>query len=73
MDNQRGGTVRDGDADGRLRPSLLLMPGQLTEVGSRILFPASWICRVSLFSGKLEQTEGVMSAKQPSQSKQIGN
>lgn len=72
MDHQRGGKVRDGDADGRLQPSLLLMPGKLTEVGSRIGISVSWVCRVSLFSRKLEQTEGVMSAKQPSQSRQIG-
>ncbi|TNM89787.1 hypothetical protein fugu_004021 [Takifugu bimaculatus] len=34
MDNQRGGNTRREEADGRLQPSLLLMPGRLTETST---------------------------------------
>uniref|UniRef100_H3CWZ6 Leucine zipper tumor suppressor 1 n=1 Tax=Tetraodon nigroviridis TaxID=99883 RepID=H3CWZ6_TETNG len=34
MDNQIGGKARDAECDGRRQPSLLLMPGKMTEVTS---------------------------------------
>lgn len=36
MDNQIGGKARDAECDGRRQPSLLLMPGKMTEVVSRM-------------------------------------
>lgn len=38
MDNQIGGNARDEESDGRLQPSLLLMPGKITEMVSKIMF-----------------------------------
>lgn len=42
MDNQIGGNARYEESDGRLEPSLLLMPGKITEVVSKIMFFPSY-------------------------------
>lgn len=38
MDNQVGGKARDEEPDGRQQPSLLLMPGKMTEMVSKTVF-----------------------------------
>lgn len=38
MDDQIGRKARDEEPDGRRQPSLLLMPGKMTEVGSKMMF-----------------------------------
>lgn len=37
MDDQIGRKARDEEPDGRRQPSLLLMPGKMTEVGSKMM------------------------------------
>lgn len=38
MDDQIGRKARDEEPEGRRQPSLLLMPGKMTEVGSKMMF-----------------------------------
>lgn len=38
MDPRRGGNARDEEADGRPQPSLLLVPGKMTEVLRETMF-----------------------------------
>lgn len=62
MDVHVGGKARDEEPDGRQQPSLLLMPGKMTEMVSKTVFyllvfkkKTKWVLKVWGFLSMVEK------------------